>query len=135
VRLARLPGGGGDAMLAEVLRMRPDLPAEVAFAAVVADAVDFPSLEAIVRDRFARDETLAAIIRALGREPAALDSGAVRTIAGALRRLAASTPRYRCAVCGFTSGGHFWQCPGCKIWDSQRPLIRFDLAAGLEGAG
>lgn len=134
VRLARLPGGGGDGMLAEVLRLRQDLPAEVAFAAVVADAVDFPSLEAIVRDRLGRDETLSAIIRALGREPAALDSGAVRTIAGALRRLAASTPRYRCAVCGFTSGGHFWQCPGCKTWDSQRPVIRFDLAAGLEGA-
>jgi lipopolysaccharide biosynthesis regulator YciM len=102
---------------------------------VLADALDFPTLEAIVRERFGRDETLAAIIRALGREPASLDSGAVSSVSAALRRLAASTPRYRCAVCGFSSSGHFWQCPGCKTWDSQRPVIRFDLTAGLESAG
>ena len=134
-RLARLPDGGGDAMLAEALRVRQDAPAELAFAAVVSDALDFPTLEAVVRDRFGRDDALASIIRALGHEPAALDSGTVRTIAAALRRLAASAPRYRCAVCGFSSSGHFWQCPGCKTWDSQRPVIRFDLSAGLEAGG
>ena len=132
VHLARLPDGGGDAKLAEVLRLRQDAAAEIAFAAILADALDFPSLEAAVRERLDRDETLAGIVRALGREPQALDAGAVRGIAAALRRLAASTPRYRCADCGFSSASHFWQCPGCKSWDSQRPLLRFDLAAGLE---
>jgi lipopolysaccharide biosynthesis regulator YciM len=134
VRLARMPDGGGDAMLQEVLRVRQDQPAEVAFAAVLADALDFPVLEAIVRERLGQDESLAAIIRALGREPGALDGGAVAAIAASLRRLAASTPRYRCAVCGFSSVAHYWQCPGCKTWDSQRPVIRFDLSAGLQGA-
>jgi lipopolysaccharide biosynthesis regulator YciM len=135
VRLARLPAGGGDAMLAEVLRVRQDQPAEIAFAAVLADALEFPSIEAIVRDRLARDEALSAIMRAVGREPAALDSGAIRSIAAALRRLAAGSPRYRCAVCGFSSASHFWQCPGCKTWDSQRPVVRFDLSAALSGPG
>jgi lipopolysaccharide biosynthesis regulator YciM len=37
-------------------------------------------------------------------------------------------------TCGFSSIDHFWQCPGCKSWDSQRPLLRFDLVAGLERA-
>ncbi len=134
VRLARLPGGGGDAMLAEVLASRQDRPAEVAFAAVLADALDFPALEEAVRQRFSQDESLAAIIRALGREPETLDGGAVGAIAASLRRVAASSPRYRCAVCGFSSAAHFWQCPGCKTWDSQRPLVRFDLSAGLQGA-
>ena len=55
-------------------------------------------------------------------------------LASVLRRLAASTPRYRCAECGFSSTGHFWQCPGCKTWDSQRPLTRFDVVAGLDGS-
>jgi len=26
--------------------------------------------------------------------------------------------RYRCAACGFEAKQHFWQCPGCKAWDS-----------------
>jgi len=133
VRLARAAGARGDAMIADIIRLRQDLPEELAFAAVLADALDFPSLEALVRGLLGRDETLARIIRALGKDPLTLDAGSVRELAGALRRLAAATPRYRCAECGFSSTGHFWQCPGCKSWDSQRPLIRFDLTAGLEG--
>ena len=46
------------------------------------------------------------------------------------RRLAS----YRCGHCGFRARDFHWQCPGCKAWDSQRPLLRFDLVAGLEGA-
>lgn len=135
VRLARMPEGGGDAMLAQVLRVDQGAPAELAVAAVLADALDFPTLEAAVRERLGRDEALSAVIRALGHDPATLDSGAVRTIAAALRRLVARAPRYRCAVCGFSSAAHFWQCPGCKTWDSQRPVVRFDLSADLAGGG
>jgi len=134
VRLARKRGMEGDALIASVIGSRPDGAPEFAFAAIVDDALDFPSLEALARTQLERDETLAGIIRALGREPSALDSRAVTELGGALRRLAASTPRYRCAQCGFSSTGHFWQCPGCKTWDSQRPLTRFDLVAGLETA-
>ena len=91
-----------------------------------------PPLEALVRSYLARDETVAGLVRAIGCDPEALDPRAVRDIAAVLRRLAATTPRYRCANCGFSSIGHFWQCPACKNWDSQRPLLRFDLVAGLD---
>ena len=99
----------------------------------MADALDYAPLEESVRACLAQDEAIAGLVRAIGRDPAALDARAVRDIAAILRRLAASTPRYRCANCGFSSIDHFWQCPGCKNWDSQRPLLRFDLVAGLEG--
>ncbi len=132
VRLARSRGDDGDRLIADLLSSRPDSVLDFAFAAVVGDALDFPALESKVRELFERDETLAGLIRSLGREPLSLDSRAVRELAGVLRRLAAATPRYRCAECGFSSTGHFWQCPGCKTWDSQRPLTRFDLVAGLE---
>ena len=132
VRLARAQGGEGDALLAGVVGAKPEGRSEFAFAAITSDALDFPSLERLVRGLFETDETLAGFIHALGRDPAALDSRAVRELGAVLRRLAASTPRYRCAECGFSSTGHFWQCPGCKTWDSQRPLTRFDLVAGLE---
>jgi lipopolysaccharide biosynthesis regulator YciM len=134
VKLARASGVDGDGLLAGAVASKPDGWAEFAFAAIVNDAVDFPSLEALVRRLFETDETIAGFIRALGRDPTSLDSRAVSELAAVLRRLAASTPRYRCAECGFSSTGHFWQCPGCKTWDSQRPLTRFDVVAGLDAS-
>jgi lipopolysaccharide biosynthesis regulator YciM len=131
VRLAR--ASGDESALARVVDGRPDAVNEVAIAAIMADALDFAPLEARVRACLAGDDAIAGLVTAIGRDPAVLDARAVADIAAVLRRLAARTPRYRCANCGFSSIDHFWQCPGCKTWDSQRPLLRFDLVAGLEG--
>jgi len=132
VRLARAADGAGDAVAARLVAARPDAGHEIAVAAIMADALEFAPLEQRVRAYLAQDEAIAGLVRAIGRDPASLDAGAVREVAGVLRRLAVTTPRYRCATCGFGSIDHFWQCPGCKSWDSQRPLLRFDLVAGLE---
>jgi lipopolysaccharide biosynthesis regulator YciM len=132
-RLVRLARASGDqAPLARVVEGRADAVNEVAIAAIMADALDFTPLESRVRACLAGDEAIAGLVTAIGRDPASLDARAVADIAAVLRRLAARTPRYRCANCGFSSIDHFWQCPGCKTWDSQRPLLRFDLVAGLE---
>jgi lipopolysaccharide assembly protein B len=132
VRLARAAGPEGDSAVARVVAGRADAANEVGIAAIMADALDYAPLEGRVRESLARDEAISGLVRAIGRDPDALDARAVREIADVLRRLAARTPRYRCANCGFSSIDHFWQCPGCKSWDSQRPLLRFDLVAGLE---
>ena len=132
MRLARAAGAHGDALAGRLVAARPDAGNEIAFAAIMADALDFTPLEQLVRAFLAQDETVSGLVRAIGRDPATLDSRAVREVAIVLRRLAATTPRYRCTSCGFSSIDHFWQCPGCKSWDSQRPLLRFDLVAGLE---
>ncbi len=132
MRLARAAGADGDAVAARLVAARPDAGNEVAFAAIMTDALDFAPIEQLVRGFLAQDETVSGLVRAIGRDPATLDARAVREVAVVLRRLAATTPRYRCATCGFSSINHFWQCPGCKSWDSQRPLLRFDLVAGME---
>jgi lipopolysaccharide biosynthesis regulator YciM len=132
MRLARAAGADGEAVAGRLVAARPDACNEVAFAAIMADALDFAPIEQLVRVFFAHDETVAGLVRAIGRDPATLDTRAVREVAVVLRKLAATTPRYRCTSCGFSSINHFWQCPGCKSWDSQRPLLRFDLVAGLE---
>jgi lipopolysaccharide biosynthesis regulator YciM len=132
VRLARAAGSEGDAAVTRLVAARADAGHEVAVAAIMADALDFAPLEARVRAYLAQDASIAGLLLAAGRDPAALDARAVGEIAAVLRRLAVTTPRYRCANCGFSSIDHFWQCPGCKTWDSQRPLLRFDLVAGLE---
>ncbi len=132
MRLARAAGADGDAVAGRLVAARPDAGNEIAFAAIMTDALDFAPLEQLVRAYLAQDETVSGLVRAIGRDPATLDSRAVREVAVVLRRLAETTPRYRCTSCGFSSINHFWQCPGCKNWDSQRPLLRFDLVAGLE---
>ncbi len=132
VRLARAAGDGGEAAVARVVAARADAVNEIAIASIMADALDYAPLEGKVRACLAQDVAIAGLVSAIGRDPGALDARAVREIASILRRLAATRPRYRCANCGFSSIDHFWQCPGCKAWDSQRPLLRFDLVAGLE---
>ncbi len=135
VRLARAMGSAGDAVVARVVAGRADAVNEIAMASIMADALDFVPLEERVRACLAQDEAIAGLVLATGRDPAALDTRAVQGVAAVLRKLAATTPRYRCANCGFSSIDHFWQCPACKNWDSQRPLLRFDLVAGLERGG
>ncbi len=135
VRLARAMGGAGDATVARVVSGRADAVKEIAIASIMADALDFAPLEERVRACLAEDEAIAGLVLAIGRDPAALDTRAVQGVSAVLRRLAVSTARYRCANCGFSSIDHFWQCPACKNWDSQRPLLRFDLVAGLEKGG
>ena len=130
-RLARAAGGAGNAVVARLMAARPDAADELAFAAIMSDALDLAPLEDAVRGFLAQDETVSGLLRATGRDPPSIDARTVREIAAVLRRLAATTPRYRCSNCGFSSLNHFWQCPGCKSWDSQRPLLRFDLVAGL----
>jgi lipopolysaccharide biosynthesis regulator YciM len=134
-RALRVTRAGHAGLLARLVAARPDATAEIAVAAITADGLDEPELEDVFRRYLREDETLAALVVALGRDPAALDTGSVRAIGRVLARLSRATPRFRCTECGFASTAHFWQCPGCKTWDGQRPLARFDLAAGLGSGG
>jgi Predicted N-acetylglucosaminyl transferase len=37
-------------------------------------------------------------------------------------RLLARMPTYRCKQCGFSGRSMHWQCPGCKSWNSVKPV-------------
>lgn len=39
------------------------------------------------------------------------------------RQLLEDRPRYQCNHCGFQARHVHWQCPGCKEWNSVRPLL------------
>jgi len=45
----------------------------------------------------------------------------------ALNRLTRGSLRYRCGECGYASASLQWQCPGCRSWESIRPLERLPL--------
>lgn len=48
----------------------------------------------------------------------------VRTL---LNNLVDSEGSYRCRQCGFTGRTLYWHCPGCKSWNSQKPLTGPEL--------
>lgn len=134
VHIARAAPDGGDAVVAEFVAACSAGSRELAYAAIVSDTLDFPALQKLVRDFLRDDESVAGLVRALGRSIDDLDARALTEICAVLRRLAASMPRHRCIDCGFTSRTHFWQCPACKTWDSQRPVLRFEFGVGHEAA-
>lgn len=37
-------------------------------------------------------------------------------------RLLANRPAYKCRQCGFNAKSLHWQCPGCKTWNSLKPI-------------
>ena len=42
-------------------------------------------------------------------------------------KLVANKPVYQCHLCGFSSKQLYWQCPGCRTWESLNPI------QGIEG--
>lgn len=63
------------------------------------------------------DELLQLTPQATDPLQASLDS--LRT---ALRRVTDASPRYQCSHCGFHARSLYWQCPGCRQWNSVIPL-------------
>lgn len=63
------------------------------------------------------DQLLQLTPQAVNPLQASLDS--LRT---ALKRVTDASPRYQCSHCGFHARSLYWQCPGCRQWNSVIPL-------------
>jgi lipopolysaccharide assembly protein B len=107
----------------------------LAYAAILTGALDSPALLALARAFLGREPAVAEIVGALLPEGAALEDAALARLCAAIRRQAQRAARFRCAECGFSSSGFFWQCPGCKSWDSLKPLSPSDLAGQVGTRG
>ena len=46
----------------------------------------------------------------------------VQELRQALRQVIMASPRYQCVHCGFSGKTLYWQCPGCRQWNSVTPL-------------
>jgi lipopolysaccharide biosynthesis regulator YciM len=56
---------------------------------------------------------------------------ALERIESGLRKLAHSTARYRCGNCGYGTQRFIWPCPSCKLWETIRPVQRFELESAV----
>ena len=54
--------------------------------------------------------------------PASASTESVLAYVGFARAAQEAAGRYQCGECGFRSVSWYWQCPGCRSWESQHPL-------------
>jgi lipopolysaccharide biosynthesis regulator YciM len=101
----------------------------LAQAAILTDEIDSPQLQKLVRDYVYREKLIGEIVAAFLPEGEDIDVHALKRLCVAMRRQAQRAPRFRCSECGFSSTSFFWQCPGCKSWDSFEPLSPSEILA------
>lgn len=109
----------------------PRLRAQLAYAGIIAGLQDETFLIECLPDYLRQDANLKELFPALADELENLDRQRLVEIAGALGRVFRRTQRYRCVECGFSTGHHFWQCPGCRSWDTLSPVTRLELAPSM----
>lgn len=107
------------------------LAAEIAYAAITGDLLDSPALLHCIEEFIIHDDVLADLVdvEELRSSDAARKRAVVERVASALRRLALSSARYKCANCGYSTQRFIWHCPSCKLWETIRPIQRFQLEA------
>ncbi|MFQ5548049.1 MAG: lipopolysaccharide assembly protein LapB [Woeseia sp.] len=115
--------------LKSMLRKSPETKTDVAYTAIVNDIGGIGVIDDCVEDYMLNEKTLAEFIDLNHLHNGGEDRAtALNKIRAALSKLAATTPRYQCKECGFSSRKLLWQCPSCKDWETQRPYarVRFD---------
>lgn len=102
--------------------------ARLAYTAIVMGILDEPFLLSCVPDFLKHDANLGDLVTALAGDAQHMDEVQLRATAAALSRVFRRTQKYRCVDCGVTTGTHFWQCPGCRSWDTLAPVARLELS-------
>jgi lipopolysaccharide biosynthesis regulator YciM len=101
-------------------RRDPQQQRELAQSLIIADVMDHPAALGVVREYLSGDGLLREFVAPLGVVDQFDDQTLLR-LARLLGRILGRGPRYRCSECGFAGQTWFWQCPGCKSWDSLGP--------------
>lgn len=102
---------------------------EIAYAAILGQLTEPRVMADCMENFILKDDLLASILDAdrIAELPSQERQAAILRIADGLRRLAISSPRYRCTTCGYNSQRLVWHCPSCKSWESIRPLQKFQF--------
>lgn len=103
--------------------------AQLAYAAIIMGVMDDPFLVGCVPDFLQRDANLGELVTSLAGDIKQASPDQMKSIAGALSRIFKRTQKFRCVDCGVTTGTHFWQCPGCRSWDTLVTVARLELSS------
>jgi len=114
--------------LRELVRTTPERRAQIGYAAIVTGLDSEPVLLECVRDLLREDANLSDLVPALAGDQLDRPGADLTRLARALSRVFRRTQQYRCVDCGFATARHFWQCPGCRGWDTLAPVASVELA-------
>ncbi|MEM7765316.1 MAG: hypothetical protein AAF290_14710 [Pseudomonadota bacterium] len=140
-KLQRLHGddvAAFDQQMEGIAAQRASARQEIARAALQWPDIRSPFIDAAVATLIDEDPVLASFVDTqliLDTSNPDLRRQAIERIRTALGTLASEAPRYRCTQCGFSSRQLLWQCPGCRSWESLRPIdkVRFDTLIERDG--
>lgn len=105
------------------------IESDLAYAAVVGSLTGSRVLSECV-ERFIRDDALLSrLVDVDELRDASPDERRriVERVSEGLRQLALSNARFRCTNCGYGTRSFIWHCPSCKLWESVRPIQRFQF--------
>ncbi len=108
---------------------------EIAYTAIVHDIGGVDVIDRCVEEYMLNERTLAEFIDIQNIRDEDDRREALAKVRAALSKLAASTPRYQCKECGFSSQQLLWQCPSCKAWETQRPFASVQFDSLLQRSG
>jgi len=130
VRVARIDDAAGEAVrhFRPLIRPEPAARAELAAAGIIAGLEHEAFVIECLPDFIRRDANLGALVPALVGDPADMTTERRKAVASALARILKRGQRYRCVECGLPTAAHFWQCPGCRSWDTLAPAARLELS-------
>ena len=120
--------------LRALLAKNPDMATDVAYTAIVNNIGGIGVIDECVEQYMLNEPTLTEFIdlQRIDETDRSERAAALAKVRSALSRLAASTPRYKCTECGFSSQRLLWQCPSCKNWETQRPFSRVQFDSLLQ---
>ena len=122
-----------ESLIEGLVAQDPAVNDEIAYAAIINELTRSPALSACIARYIADSEVLNRLVDVSAFDSDAPDkrAAALERVASGLRLLALSNARYRCGNCGYGTQRFIWQCPSCKLWETIRPVQRFQLETAV----
>lgn len=128
---------GFSTLLDSMVRKRPATSSQLAYAAIVHSDIELEAardgLLGFLETNSTLSEALTAMKVVCSDQPATDDQ--LECIASGLRALLRNRAGYLCEHCGYASEKLYWQCPGCRTWDSIRPNTEIPVDRLALGSG
>jgi lipopolysaccharide biosynthesis regulator YciM len=123
-----------ESALRSLIQEYPERSSLLAYTAIVNDIGGIDAIDECVEKYMLNEPTLGEFVelQQLSSGDKGSQASALAKVRGALSKLAASTPRYQCQECGFSSQRLLWQCPSCRNWETQRPASRVQFDTVLQ---
>lgn len=123
--------------LRTLIKNNPEIKKDIAYTAIVNDIGDIDVIDECVEEYILNEPTLTEFIdvQHIAGEDGKSRRDALVKVRMGLSKLAASTPRYQCKECGFSTKRLIWQCPSCKDWETQRPFASVQFDSLLQRSG